>query len=155
MPNQQMKEELEQLQLEEAREVARLRETRRLNKDSRRRAVEISLRRDRENQERIQAACWHRKGGKGVAQVYQGNDANYAVIVHTLSHGVTIVVCMRCGRTWRPPEKLPKKATVEQRAKYASDLAEYRRALNFPTDNEPSGATLFDIEKVEGEVTYA
>lgn len=155
MANQQLKDELETLQLEEARAVARDREARRRHKESRRKAVEASLVRDRQNQERLQAGCWHKKGGKGTAQMYMGNDANYAVVVNTLSHGTTIVVCQRCGYVWRPPEKLDKKATVEERALYNKQLEEYRRALNFPTDNEPSGTVLFQIERAEAEAAYA
>lgn len=142
-------EELEELQLQEARAVAKGRETRRQSIQVRRAATELSLRRDRANQEHIQAACWHRKGGKGTAQLYQGNDTNFAVVTHTLSHGETIVVCQRCTKVWRPPAQLPKKATMEQRAKYREDLAEYRRALNLPTDNEPSGTTLFTFTPVD------
>lgn len=136
-------EELEQLQLEEARDAAEQRKQTRLGRQNKAKAIELSLRRDRANQKRIQDACQHRKGGKGTAQMYSGNDANYAVITHTLSHGVTIVVCQRCTKVWEPPPPLSKKATPEQRAQYKVDLAEYRRALNFPTDNEPSGTTLF------------
>lgn len=136
-------DELEQLQLEEAREVAQGRRDKRLGRQNKIKAIELSLRRGRKGQERIQDACQHRKGGKGTSQMYAGNDPNYAVVTHTLSHGPTIVVCQRCGKLWEPPAQLPKKATAEQRAQYKIDLGEYRRALNFPTDNEPSGTTLF------------
>lgn len=139
----QIQEELEELQLQEARESAEQRKLNRASKESRARAIELSLRRDRKHQEMIQAACVHRKGGKGTAQMYQGNDANYAVVTHTLSHGPTIVICQRCGKIWQEPEPLPKKPTPEQKAKYREDLAEYRRARNLPTDNEPSGTVLF------------
>jgi hypothetical protein len=139
----QVQEELEDLQLQEAREAADLRRANRVQKQSRILAIEESLRRDRVNQATIQAACYHKKGGKGTAQLYQGNDPNYAVITHTLSHGVTIVICQRCGHKWEPPAKLAKNASPADRAKYREDLAEYRRALSFPTDNEPSGTTLF------------
>jgi hypothetical protein len=149
MADMKLKDELEQLQLEEAREAAQSRRMQRENRANRVRGMELSLRRDRANQETIQAACWHKKGGKGTAQLYQGNDHNFAVVTHTLSHGVTIVVCQRCGKLWEPPAKLPKKATPEQRAKYREDLAEYRRALNLPTDNEPSGTTLFAFSEAD------
>lgn len=155
MANQQLKDELETLQLEEARALARDREAKRRHKESRRVAVEAALKRDRENQARLQAGCWHRKGGKGTSQLYMGNDINYAVVTHTLSHGETIVVCQRCAYVWRPPKKLAKKATAEERALHAQQLAEYRRALNFPTDNTPSGTVLFQIERAEEEAAYA
>ena len=86
MPDRkQIQEELEELQLQEARESAEHRKLNRVQRESRIKALEASLKRDRANQERIQAACVHRKGGKGTAQLYQGNDANYSVITHTLS----------------------------------------------------------------------
>lgn len=147
----QVQDELEDLQLQEAREAAETRRQARAQRDSRIKAIELSLKRDRANQERIQAACTHRKGGKGTAQMYQGNDSNYAVITHTLSHGITIVVCQRCAKIWEPPAPLPKKATAEQKAQYKADLTEYRRALNLPTDNEPSGTTLFQFTPIEDE----
>ena len=153
MPTDKSKiaEELETLQLEEAREAAEGRKLNRLSRENKAKAIEMSLRRDRANQARIQAACQHRKGGKGSAQMYMGNDINYAVITHTLSHGPVIVVCQRCGKVWEPPAALPKKATPEQRATYREELAEYRRAVNFPTDNEPSGTVLFAFTANEDE----
>jgi len=150
-----MQEELESLQLEEAREAAQGRKELRLSREQKIKAIELSLKRDRANMERIQAACLHRKGGKGTAQIYMGNDANYAVITHTLSHGPTIVVCQRCGKKWEPPEDLPKKATPEQKAKYREELTEYRRALNLPTDNEPSGTVLFAFTPIDPEEAAA
>lgn len=140
---QKKKDELENLQLDEAREAAEVRILKRNDRANRVRGLEMSLKRDRQNQERIQNACQHRKGGKGTSQMYAGNDANFAIIVHTLSHGPTIVVCMRCGKLWEPPQPLTRKATAEERAQYRLDYTEYNRALNFPTDNEPSGTTLF------------
>jgi hypothetical protein len=144
-----IREELEALQLEESRQIAEDRRMARAQKANRSRAIELSLKRDKANQERIQAACVHRKGGKGVQQLYQGNDANYALITHTLSHGVTIIVCQRCGKLWEPSAALPKNAKPEQRVQYRADLAEYRRVLNLPTDNEPSGTTLFAFSQPE------
>jgi hypothetical protein len=77
--------------------------------------------------------------------LYQGNDPNYAVIKHTLSHGPVIVVCQRCTKVWEPPprELVAKGATPEMRAEYRGLLEQYRWALNLPTDNEPSGTVLF------------
>ena len=144
-----IKDELEDLQLQEAREAAESRSQTRSQRQSRAIAIEQSLSRDRSHQASIQAGCHHRKGGKGTAQLYQGNDPNYAVITHTLSHGVTIVICQRCGKLWEPPTALRKSATPEQRAQYKTDLATYRWAVNLPTDNEPSGTTLFAFSSAE------
>jgi len=147
--------ELEMLQLEEARDAAAQRKQAKVERENRAKAIQASLKRDNANQERIQSVCQHRKGGKGTAQMYMGNDTNFAVVTHTCSHGPTIVVCQRCLKVWRPPEDLPRRATAEQRAKYRVDLAEYRRALNFPTDNEPSGTVLFQFTPIEPEEAAA
>lgn len=143
--------ELEALQLEEARAQAEERKNRREAQKNRARAIEETIRRDNFNRKRIQAACQHRKGGRGTAGLYTGNDQNYAVITHHCSHGKTIVICQRCGKLWAAPEPLSAKPTQQQKEEYRAELAEYRRALNFPTDNEPSGSTLFTITSAEEE----
>lgn len=143
----QIKEELEMLQLEELRASALQRKQGAEGRKSRAQSIEMAIKRDRESQQRIQAACYHKKGGKGVTQLFMGNDQNYAVVTHTLSHGPTIVICQRCNKVWRPPEPLPKKASAEQKQRYREDLAEYRRALALPTDNEASGQVLFEVIK--------
>ena len=149
MPNVSAKEELEQLQLEEARAAALERKQKREQERARQMAIVAALKKDAAMQARIQASCAHKKGGKGVSAIYSGNDANYAVVVHTLSHGVTIVVCQRCGKIWAPPEPLPRGAAKEQRETYREALNTYRWARNLPTDNEPSGTTLFAFEREE------
>lgn len=154
-PKSKATEELESLQLEEARDAAEQRKQKRTGRAARARGIEAALRRDRFHQEQIQAACQHRKGGKGTSQMYAGNDPNYALVTHTLSHGPTIVICQRCGKLWRPPEPLPRKHTAEQRAQYRTEVAEYRRALNLPTDNEPSGTVLFGFTPNDDNATAA
>jgi hypothetical protein len=139
----EMEDELKMLQLEEAREVAQNRKQGRMSRENKIQAIEFALKREREQQERTQAGCAHRKGGKGKDGIFNGNDQNYAVITHTLSHGPTIVVCQRCGKNWEPPARLTKGASKEQREQYRLDLTEYRRALALPTDNEPSGTVIF------------
>jgi hypothetical protein len=152
MPDRkQITEELENLQLEEARDSAEQRKQARAGRANKAQAIELSLRRDRAHQKRLRSACLHRKGGKGTGQMYSGNDPNFAVITHTLSHGPTIVICQRCGNVWEPPLPLTKKATPEQRVQYRADLTEYRRALNMPTDNEPSGTTLFAFTPIDDD----
>lgn len=141
----EMEDELKQLQLEEAREVAQQRKQGRMSRENKIKAIEFSLKRDREQRKYIQAGCAHRKGGKGKDGIYNGNDQNYAVVTHTLSHGPTIVICQRCGNIWEPPARLAKGASKEDRTQYALDLAEYRRALALPTDNEPSGTVIFSF----------
>jgi hypothetical protein len=138
-------EQLEQLQLEEALASAETRRNNTAQRKNRLQMIERSLRDGDARQADIQSRCAHRKGGKGVAMLYQGNDPNYAVVKHTLSHGPTIVLCQRCAKIWEPPARLTKEASKEERLEYRRLLEEYRWALNLPTDNEPSGTVLFAI----------
>lgn len=153
MAEKNISAELEQLQLEEAREAAEQRRNKRQARKQRLAVIERTLKRDKAQRELIQASCQHRKGGKGTAQMYMGNDANYAVITHTISSGGKIVVCQRCGKLWEAPEPLSKKATAEEKLKYREQMAEFRRAVNLPTDNEPSGSVLFTFTSAEEEMT--
>jgi hypothetical protein len=143
-------EELEQLQLEETRErvyeMRRLREQKTVRAANRDRDIMENL-----NQQRaIQSQCWHKKGGKGRENLLHGNDANYAVIKHTLSHGPTLIFCQRCSRVWEPPDTRlnAPKATAEQKALYKKLHEEYQWAANLPTDNEPSGTQLFVFSSI-------
>lgn len=144
-------EELELLQLEETRDrVLLMRQTR----EAARRRVEardFDLADNAARQKAIHDACYHKKGGKGVAMLFQGNDANYAVIKHTLSHGPLIVVCQRCSKIWEPPDTAlnARGASKEDKAEYRRQYDEYYRAVNLPTDNEPSGTQLFVITREE------
>jgi hypothetical protein len=137
--------ELDQLNLDEARERAAERIQMRDQKARRRQSVEQSIRNNTANQKNIQSRCVHKKGGRGVSMFYQGNDSNYAIVKHTLSHGPTICVCQRCWKVWEPAprELIAKGATPEMRAEYRRLAEEYQWAMNAPTDNEPSGSVLF------------
>lgn len=90
--------------------------------------------------------CKHRKGGRNKEGLDKGNGANYAVIQNTYPNGDVQVMCQRCGATWDNP-------SIELRATnpdaYEQQLREYRRALEWPTDNEPSGTQLFLITKID------
>jgi hypothetical protein len=147
-------DELEQLQLEEARErVIRIRGDR-ASRKRRLESNEMSLRREAAVEEAQKQNCWHKKGGKS-DNLAHGNDANYSVVKHVLSHGGTIVICQRCSATWRPPEPISRKnATPEERLAYKTAWDEYQWALNLPTDNEPSGTQIFMVIKDETP-TYA
>jgi hypothetical protein len=90
-------EELENLQLEETRERV---DQIRMRRESRRRRIAArttDLRAAQLRQEAAEAACWHKKGGKGVENLSQGTDHYYAVIKHQLCHGPVIIICQRCG----------------------------------------------------------
>jgi hypothetical protein len=137
--------QLEQLQLEETQERV---DKSRADRESRRRRhqqLHASIIRNEAIKRAQQEACWHRKGGKGVQQLSNGNDTNFAVVKHQLCHGPIIVICQRCHKVWEPPVKPAKGADAEVRAQYKIDLVEYNRALNFPTDNEQSGTQLFVV----------
>jgi hypothetical protein len=147
-------EEFESLQLEETRyRVQQLRgdQQRRL---IRARSVETSLSSDRQREHETQSRCTHKKGGRGVEMMFSGNDSNYAVIKHTLPTGETIVACQRCIRLWRKPdaELNQRGASLEDRKTYARQMKDYREALAFPTDNEPSGSQLFMLVRGNPEV---
>jgi hypothetical protein len=134
--------ELETLQLEETRE--RVEEMRQKRASKRQRAAnrQRDIASANEMQRRRVAGCWHKKGGKGVEMLAHGNDANYAVVKHTLSHGPKIVLCQRCYNVWEPP---PLELRKSNPAEYKRLWDEYQWALNLPTDNEESGTQLFVI----------
>lgn len=85
---------------------------------------------ERRSNAALQARCPHRKGGKDLEGLKNGNDADYCVIKHTYPTGVRTVTCQRCGKEWRPGVK------------------GYREAINFPTDNTESSAGVFTFSNV-------
>jgi hypothetical protein len=139
--------ELEALQLEELRDRV---ETIRNHRESKRRRIAArdgDLKAAMRRQEAAQAACWHKKGGKGVEMLSRGTDNYYAVVKHQLCHGPIIVVCQRCGKVWEPPPLAlnRKGASIENKAEYKRLYVEYVKAIEFPTDNLMSGTQLFQI----------
>lgn len=151
MPEKNAMTELETLQLEEARAQFEERKARRMALKQRAMSIEQAVERDRLNQRHIQSVCQHRKGGSGLSNFYNGNSQNYSIIVHHCSHGKTIVICQRCGKLWEEPKNPGVKATKEQKEQYRAELAEFRRARNLPTDNQPSGSTIFGFASAEEE----
>jgi hypothetical protein len=147
-------DEMEMLQLEEVRyRVHQLRgdqQRRRLRAQS----VETSLSAEAEREKSTQDRCTHKKGGRGVEMMFAGNDANYAVIKHTLPTGEVLVACQRCIKLWRKPdpELNQRGASMEDRKRYAREMKSYREALAYPTDNEPSGSQLFMLVRGNPEV---
>lgn len=101
---------------------------------------------------REQGTCRHKKGGKNMEGILNGNDANYSVIKHTYPWGVTAVHCTRCGKEWWPAPAAMKKANP---AAYKQQQREYVEALNLPTDNEPSGSLMFSISYESPEMAAA
>jgi hypothetical protein len=145
LDKQKVNEQLEQLQLEEAIERSERSRADKADREARRMLVQNTILENRRQDAVRQSACAHRKGGKGVGGAYSGNDQNFAVVKHTLSaSGTTLVICMRCGKTWEPPSRklIAKGASTKEREQYRTELTAYQWALNLPTDNEPSGAQI-------------
>lgn len=147
MDKAKISDELEQLQLEEVRERIQEMRNKKTSSLNRKRMVQASLADTDMRHQLMQSRCAHRKGGKGVSMLFQGNDANYAVVKHILSHGPMLVVCQRCWKLWLPPDKAMnrKGATPEERRDYKRLYEEYQWAVNLPTDNETSGSKLFEF----------
>jgi hypothetical protein len=139
--------QLEELQLEETQERVALMRQNKEGRLIRARMRERDIQRDRALTKARQDACWHKKGGKGVEMLLRGNDHNYAVVKHQLSHGPIIIVCQRCIKIVEPPDPAlnAKTATAQQKAEYKRLYDEYVVWLNLPTDNEMSGTQLFVI----------
>jgi hypothetical protein len=103
-----------------------------------------------------QAACTHKKGGVVTPRDMRvlstgGNGQQYAIIKHQMINGDMWVRCLRCGKTWCPPVKenfyfnkrgkvvAPKDGEFDQ-VKFNESKNEYQRAVNFETNNSPSGS---------------
>lgn len=144
-------EELEKLEIEERQlRLESLRETvrlQRIRRDSIMRAHATQQRAiEQVNADIVaqQELCKHHKGGKNLDGIMNGHDANYSVVQHTYAHGAREVICTRCGKEWKePPAALKQSDTAE----YKRLLKEWKEALAFPTDNEPSGTQLFIITR--------
>jgi hypothetical protein len=91
-----------------------------------------------------QALCSHKKGGKGLAGILKGNSPNHSTNQHTYPWGEVVVICTRCGKEWAKPKVDLK---VKDPALYKKQLTEYKEALEFETDNEPSGSQIFTITR--------
>lgn len=140
-------EELEILQLEETRDRVNLSRARREGLRRRLAARQSDIANANARQKAAEAACWHKKGGKGVEMLSRGNDHNYAVVKHQLCHGPIIVICQRCGHVEEPPD-----TRLNRRGASAAEKAEYKRLwtsymwwFNLPTDNTQSGTQLFMV----------
>ena len=142
-------EQLQKLQLEELLEAAQSRAARKEAGRLRQSEINESIKLFEKNQALIQSACRHRKGGKGVDNIYNGSDSNYAIIKHTFASGRRCVVCIRCRKYVEEPDPPTPKMTKEQRNEWAKRRAEFEQWWALPTDNEESGTRLFLITKAE------
>lgn len=145
-----------ELNIQDVRARISDRETRQLQKTMDREAQGRTFAQQRATDEAKWAICTHKKGGTVSQRNMQvlstgGNSIQYAVIKHQMINGDMWVRCLRCGRTWQPPVKenfyfnakgkvvAPKDGTFNEE-KYLEVLAEYKRAVNFETNNSPSGS---------------
>lgn len=110
-----------------------------------------------------QSACTHKKGGVVSQRNLQvlstgGNGTQYAVIKHQMINGDFWVRCLRCGKTWLPPVKAnfyfnakgkqvaPIDGTFSTE-KFSQAEKEYRQAVQFETNNTPSGSVICKFSK--------
>ena len=107
--------------------------------------------------------CTHKKGGVVSQRNLQvlstgGNSPQYAVLKHQMINGEFWVRCLRCGKTWCPPVEdnfyfnakgkvvAPKDGTFS-REKFEAAVVEYKRAVQFETNNTPSGSVICKFSK--------
>lgn len=146
--NAEIVAELAAIELEEKRldleikreQVAKIRALRSAKLEEAR-AKSIATRQFLLQREANQNNCNHRKGGIGAEAVMrgQGSDAMYAVFKHKLPCNRYFILCSRCGKEWHPAQPLfGIQATPG-----------YNEALNFNTDNSPSGSSTFLFERIE------
>ncbi len=129
-----------ELQKEQLQEINARKESRRLQIAEQQRDI-VENERQRIARE---ANCKHKKGGRNKGGLERGTDSNYAVIQHTMPIGDVIVMCQRCGAIWTKPPIELKRSDPEAHAVMQRN---YLRALEWPTDNEPSGTQLFLIQR--------
>lgn len=109
--------------------------------------------------ENRQTICTHKKGGVVSPRDFKvlntgGNGQQFAVIKHQMINGDLWIRCLRCGKTWLPPQKekfffnergkvAPSKgpeAGTFNEAAYRKACQEYQVAVHFETNNSPSGS---------------
>ena len=100
--------------------------------------------------------CTHKKGGN-VSPTdmkvlhFGGNKEQYAVLKHMMINGDIWVLCLRCGKTWKPPvetsfffdEKGQNCAPQDgkfDKVKFEKAQFEYMQAVNFNTNNSMSAS---------------
>src|SRR6185369_987314 len=131
--NPTIAEQLEKLQLEEALESAQKRAGKRAARDARQKDIALSLADYEHSQAAIQAACRHKKGGKGVANLLNGSDSNCAIVKHTFASGIRCVACIRCRKYVEEPRPLPRGASAEQRKVFREQMQLFTEWWALPT----------------------
>lgn len=140
LETEKLRLEKDKLELEKLRndvlEIQRKKESEKVSRET----VQESLNYERETRIHNETFCTHMKGGDSQTMMNggpaQGNDsANYALIQHTLTSGVTFRLCSRCGKTFFPKDP------------------DYRWAMSRPTRNSPStGCPSPGLVKNQGNV---
>lgn len=112
------------------------------------------LKKTENDQKKHQANCSHRKGGRGLEAIQKGGNASdYAVIRHLLPNNEWWQRCQRCGKTWKPAHREAFPDDVAGKAAFDAANAEYKEALNWPTDNIPSTGITFQHHSDDGDVS--
>ena len=128
--------EKESLELEDLRFKVTQQRERQLANKQRGENQEQQLRDQKEQEKRNHIDCNHRKGGNGLEGLKgNGDDTKYAIIIHTYPDTNRVVMCQRCNCEWWPGEE-----------KHHTGVP-YSVAVRWPTDNQPSGASLFSIQR--------
>jgi hypothetical protein len=145
--NAQLSAELQELELEEKQldleikreTVAKIRSQRAAKLEEARSKL-LATRQFLAQRKAVQDNCRHRKGGIGAEAVMrgEGTSAMYCVAKHKKPNGRWMVMCMRCGAEWHQGYELLNEA----------ETPGFREAIQWPTDNSPSGSSTFLFEKV-------
>jgi hypothetical protein len=136
--------EREELELEDLRERVGKQRLQREERRQDRIRIQLDMESNEADLRRRQSVCQHKKGGKDQKGLVYGNDSNYSVIVNTYPTGKREVLCQRCEKLWEEPPALLRKTDPKA---YREQMREFEIAVNFPTDNTPSGRQLFRIER--------
>jgi hypothetical protein len=156
-----------ELNLEDLKGRLADRETKAKQKELDRKQQGITFAQQRASDEAKQAACTHKKGGTVSQRNMQvlstgGNSIQYAVIKHQMINGDMWVRCLRCGKTWLPPvrenfvfnakgKKVAPKDGTFNAEKFAAAEQEYIRAVQFETNNSPSGSVQCRFSKWDAD----
>ncbi len=83
--------------------------------------------------------CNHRKGGRGMEGIRgQGSANEYSIFKHQFPNGEWFIICSRCTNEWRSPDP--------NDPNYPALYQAYQTALMYPTDNIPSGGSIFTFK---------
>jgi hypothetical protein len=147
--NAQVADELSSLELEEKRlDLEIKRETvasiraKRASQLGEARAKSLATRQFLAQRAAQQANCNHRKGGIGHEAVMrgQGTDAMYSVWKHKQPNGTWFVLCSRCGKEWHQEFRV-------QGRLIEAGTPGFLDAINYPSDNSPSGSAVFNYQQ--------